>query len=70
MPAASAAARSPAWGRLHSDARRLGWRWLVAVVTPASQVHFFDPARARAGRAVILGEELALDNVLAWLEST
>lgn len=32
-----------AWARLHSDARRLGWRWLVAVVTPSSEVHFFDP---------------------------
>ncbi len=58
-----------AWMRLHSDARRLGWRWLVAVVTPASQVHFFDPTRARAGAAVTLTEPQALDNVLQWLES-
>lgn len=58
-----------AWLRLHGDARRLGWRWLVAVVTPASQVHFFDPARARVGRSVTLTEPQALDNVLEWLES-
>ncbi|HEY0482117.1 MAG TPA: ATP-binding protein [Kofleriaceae bacterium] len=57
-----------AWARLHSDARRLGWRWLVAVVTPASQVVFFDPARARAGASVTLTEAHALDNVLQWLE--
>jgi Holliday junction resolvase len=59
-----------AWARLHSDARRLGWRWLVAVVTPGSEVHFFDPARARAGAAVTFGEAHALDNVLRWLEVT
>ena len=58
-----------AWARLSSDARRLGWRWLVAVVTPASQVYFFDPARARVGTAVTLAEDHALDNVLRWLES-
>jgi Holliday junction resolvase len=58
-----------AWARLHSDARRLGWRWLVAVVTPASQVRFFDPARARVGRAVTFSEGAALENVLMWLES-
>jgi Holliday junction resolvase len=59
-----------AWARLHSDARRLGWRWLVAVVTPASQVRFFDPARARVGAAVTFSEGSALENVLVWLEST
>jgi AAA+ ATPase superfamily predicted ATPase len=71
-----------AWARLHSDARRLGWRWLVAVVTPTSQVHFFDPgggrdadraarpARARPGTAVTFREDQALDNVLQWLEAT
>jgi hypothetical protein len=41
----------------------------VAVVTPASQVHFFDPGRARVGTAVTLAEDHALDNVLRWLES-
>jgi len=59
-----------AWARLASDARRLDWRWLVAVVTPASQVWFFDPARARVGAAVTLTEDRALDNVLQWLEAT
>jgi hypothetical protein len=42
----------------------------VAVVTPASRVYFFDPARARVGAAVMLTEALALNNVLRWLEST
>lgn len=58
-----------AWLRLHGDARRLGWRWLVAVVTPESQVHFFDPSRARVGRSVTLTESQVLDNVLEWLEA-
>jgi Holliday junction resolvase len=59
-----------AWARLSSDARRMDWRWLVAVVTPASQVVFFDPTRARVGAAVTLTEDHALDNVLRWLEVT
>jgi hypothetical protein len=37
-------------------------------VTPASQVVFFDPMRARVGAAVTLTEDRALDNVLRWLE--
>jgi Holliday junction resolvase len=57
-----------AWARLHSDARRLGWRCLVAAVTPEGKVFFFDPARARVGGAVTLSEGLALDTVLRWLE--
>lgn len=59
-----------AWARLRSDARRLGWRWLVAAVTPETQVHFFDPGRVRAGAAIALREDHALDNVLRWLEAT
>jgi Holliday junction resolvase len=57
-----------AWARLHSDARRLSWRWLVAVVTPESQVRFFDPGSAVLGSSVTLTEDRALDNVLEWLE--
>jgi Holliday junction resolvase len=59
-----------AWARLLSDAKRLGWRCLVAAVTPEGQVFFFDPARARVGAAVTLGAGAALDNVLRWLEAT
>ncbi len=59
-----------AWARLVSDAKRLGWRCLVATVTPAGEVYFFDPARARLGAAVTLTSQMALDNVLHWLESS
>jgi Holliday junction resolvase len=58
-----------AWARLHSDAKRLGWRWLVAVVTPASQVRFFDPTRAKLGSSVTFTEDRALDNVLEWVDA-
>lgn len=60
-----------AWARLESDAKRLGWRWLAAVVTPEpySNVYFFDPDRVRAGRPISLTATHALDNVLAWLDA-
>jgi AAA+ ATPase superfamily predicted ATPase/Holliday junction resolvase len=56
-----------AWARLHADAQRLGWRSVVAVVTPEGRLHFFDPATARLGKAVALDERHAIDNLLAWL---
>lgn len=59
-----------AWARLHSDARRLGWRWLVAVVTPGSQLWFFDPRHARVGAAVTFRADDAVDNVLQWLDAS
>ena len=59
-----------AWARLQSDAKRLGWRCLIAAVTPEAKVFFFDPARARLGATVTLTEAAALDNVLRWLEVT
>ena len=63
-----------AWARLLSDAKRLGWRCLVAAVSPPGgtgpRVFFFDPSRARLGATVTLTESAALDNVLRWLEAT
>ena len=63
-----------AWARLLSDAKRLGWRCLVAAVPPPGGkgpgVFFFDPDRARLGATVTLTESAALDNVLRWLEAT
>lgn len=59
-----------AWARLDSDARRMGWLWLVAVVTPEphSKVYFFDPAHVRDGAPVSLSAPHAMENVLAWLD--
>lgn len=56
-----------AWARMHADAQRLGWRALLAVVTPEGRVHFFDPAKARLGKQASLYADAALANVLAWL---
>ncbi|MFO0593662.1 MAG: AAA family ATPase [Myxococcaceae bacterium] len=56
-----------AWQRLHADAQRLGWKAVVAVVTPEQRVFFFDPARARLGKTAALHEQHALKNLLAWL---
>ncbi len=54
--------------RMGADAQRLGWRALVAVVTPGpgTRVHFFDGARGPAQHRAAD----ALDNVLAWLSRT
>lgn len=57
------------WARLVSDAKRLGWRSLVAVVTPEQRLSFFDPARAKVGATVTFGPAQALENVLDWLET-
>lgn len=57
-----------AWARLHADAARLGWRAVVAVVTPEARVSFFDPAKARVARTAALDERQALPNLLTWLE--
>ncbi len=54
------------WARLHSDAKRLRWRWLVAVVSPEGTVHLFAPGRRVA--PVTLAQSQALPNVLAWLD--
>ncbi|MBI5368577.1 MAG: ATP-binding protein [Planctomycetes bacterium] len=67
------------WRRMGAEGRRLGWRWLVAAVTPDAGVVLLDPARAggaaraRTGRAggargETLDRPAAVDNVLLWLD--
>ena len=56
-----------AWDRMGADATQLGWRWIVAAVTPAAQVALLDPAHARRGREWRLGGEAEIENLLAWL---
>jgi hypothetical protein len=63
--------RKAEWGRMEAEARRLGWRWLVAAVTPPpeSEVHLLDPARVRtAPRGLLLPGTAAIANVLTWLD--
>ncbi len=56
------------WKRMDADAARLGWRWAIASVDAEGVVRILDPARARAGREVRLGEEASIDNVLRWID--
>jgi AAA+ ATPase superfamily predicted ATPase/Holliday junction resolvase len=56
------------WQRMGADAARLGWRWTIAAVEPGGAIRFLDPAAARRGRQVRLGEAAAIDNLVAWLD--
>ncbi|MBN1610562.1 MAG: ATP-binding protein [Polyangiaceae bacterium] len=58
------------WSRMAADAKRWGWHWVVASVTPEVAVTLLDPAKAHKGRGVRLREDAAIDNVLGWLEES
>ena len=57
-----------AWNRMEADARRWGWRWIVASVDPDGTVHLLDPAASQRGREIRLGEDAAIDSLLRWLD--
>lgn len=54
--------------RMRQDAERLGWRWVVASVSPEGAVRFLDPAKGLRGREWRLDASATLDNLLGWLE--
>jgi AAA+ ATPase superfamily predicted ATPase/Holliday junction resolvase len=56
------------WQRMSADAKRLGWRWVVASVDTASTTRFLDPAKARRGDTVRLGKAAIIENLVAWLD--
>ena len=56
------------WNRMDADARRLGWQWVIAAVTPEGEVYVLDPALARRGREIRLGPEASIDNLLRWID--
>jgi Holliday junction resolvase len=56
------------WQRMHADAKRLGWRWVVASVSAGSGARFLDPGKARRGKEVRLTEAAIIDGLVAWLE--
>lgn len=56
------------WKRMEADAARWGWRWAIASVAPEGELRILDPAKARHGKEVRLGEEAAIDNVLRWID--
>jgi AAA+ ATPase superfamily predicted ATPase/Holliday junction resolvase len=55
------------WNRMAAEAKRFGWRWVVAALTSAGDLLFLDPSRARKGKEIRLGPEAGIDNLLAWL---
>jgi len=55
------------WNRMIADARRFGWSWVVAGVTPEGDVVLLDPAYCRKGREVRLDQSATIDNLLLWL---
>jgi len=57
------------WQRLEADSKRLGWRFVIAVVAPPpnGEVLFLSPAAARIQKAVTLNEKAVIGNLLAWL---
>ena len=56
------------WARMGADAKKLGWRWVVAAVGDRSQVTLLDPKGASKRKEVRVGENAAIENLLAWLE--
>jgi AAA+ ATPase superfamily predicted ATPase/Holliday junction resolvase len=58
-----------AWQRMSADARRLGWRWVIAGVDPRGTIVFLDPAKARRQKTVRLAESASIENLLAWIDA-
>ncbi|MFO0760400.1 MAG: AAA family ATPase [Byssovorax sp.] len=58
----------PSFQRMSADAKRLGWRWVIAAVSKSDGTLFLDPEKARRGKEVRLDRTAALDNLIEWLE--
>lgn len=59
-----------AWKRMRAEAARLGWRAVVAVVTPGGTVEILDPAKVRiSGRTGALSASASIDNLLLWMDA-
>lgn len=56
-----------AWSRMAADAKRLGWRWVVASVDAAGEVRTLDPAEVRRGKELRLDQDAVIENLLLWL---
>ncbi len=58
------------WNRLHAEALRLGWHWIVLAVTPPpeSRVILLDPSNARKKQGWLLDETSIINNLLMWLD--
>jgi hypothetical protein len=58
------------WARMQADAKRWGWRQIIAQVGPDLSVRLLDPSRARAGKEICLDEDATVENLLAWLDGS
>jgi AAA+ ATPase superfamily predicted ATPase/Holliday junction resolvase len=57
------------WSRMEADAKRFGWRWIVAVVSPEDEeVLLLDPARAGRGKSATLDGAAAIENIVTWVD--
>lgn len=59
---------APEWKRMAADAKRLGWRWVVASVDTDGAVRFLDPEKVRRGKELRLGETAVIESLVEWLE--
>lgn len=57
------------WNRMTADAKRFGWRHVIAVATPAGEVLLLDPAKASRGKEIRLAETARIENVSLWLDA-
>jgi AAA+ ATPase superfamily predicted ATPase len=59
-----------AWKRMEAEAKRFGWRWVVAVLTPPPdhRLLLLDPAKARVRKMATLDAGAAIDNLLLWVD--
>ena len=51
-----------------ADAKRLGWHWMIACVGPDGGTGFLDPARAKRGKTIRLGNDALIENIVEWLD--
>ena len=56
------------WARMVADARRWGWAFCIAAVTPEGEVVLLDPALASKRKEVRIDEVARIDNPPIWLE--
>lgn len=56
------------WQRMEAEAKRYGWRWLVAQVEPSHAVRLLDPAKASKAKAVTLSERAEPANPMEWFD--
>ena len=61
--------RRQEWSRLEAEAKRLGWRWVIAAVSENSEVTILDPHKAKKAREVRISEDARIENLLKWMDS-